>query len=44
MGKQQRMDDIMDALFDIYSASPYVTVDNTHTRSLWSEWERLENA
>lgn len=44
MSTKQRMDDIMDALYDIYSASPYVTVDNTHTRTLWNEWERLADA
>ena len=39
---QQKLDDLHTRLADIYSASPYVTVKNTHTENLWKAIEAEE--
>lgn len=38
----KKINDLHELLADIYRQSPYVTLDNTHTRNLWRAIEELE--
>ena len=39
MNNQRKIQELHEQLSDIYKASPYVTIRNTHTENLWRQIE-----